>query len=266
MALSNVYWDWTALQRDDAVPSILAIGDSWFWYPFPGGSLLSRLGPLVAPTSQTILAFGNNGAKARDYVAGKYRSAVRTALRLHGRTLSAVFLSGGGNDFAGFNDLRPMLNRDCSLAQSVGDCFASGPQAGTLDALMQEMAQNYRMLVEQMLAATPAACRIVLHNYDFAIPTGQGLFGHEGSWLKPALDNARVPPQLQRESVRQVLLRFTEVLRETVQIEPARIVLVDSSGTLNDADWANELHPTPAGFTKIAQERWLPVLQTIGVA
>jgi len=34
----------------------------------------------------------------------------------------------------------------------------------------------------------------------------------------------------------------------------SRGVLVDTQGILRPADWANELHPTPAGFIKIAQK------------
>lgn len=48
MKFENVYWD-AGLMADDAhSASILAIGDSWFWYPFPGGSLLNPLGRVVA--------------------------------------------------------------------------------------------------------------------------------------------------------------------------------------------------------------------------
>jgi hypothetical protein len=43
----NVYWDEAGLKFAHVMPSILAIGDSWFWYPFPGGSLVSHLGPVV---------------------------------------------------------------------------------------------------------------------------------------------------------------------------------------------------------------------------
>lgn len=44
MQFENVYWDATLMQTQGNYPSILAIGDSWFWYPFPGGSLLNYLG------------------------------------------------------------------------------------------------------------------------------------------------------------------------------------------------------------------------------
>ncbi len=109
MNFQNVYWDWPSMDADHHSASILAIGDSWFWYPFPGGSLVNRLGPLVAPKEHFVLAIGNNGAEAYDYVHGKYRNAVTTALNFHGDGLSAVFISGGGNDFAGFNEVGSRL-------------------------------------------------------------------------------------------------------------------------------------------------------------
>lgn len=41
---NTIYWDKTQMQNDGATPSILAIGDSWFWYPFFGGSLIVSFG------------------------------------------------------------------------------------------------------------------------------------------------------------------------------------------------------------------------------
>jgi hypothetical protein len=42
---------------------------------------------------------------------------------------------------------------------------------------------------------------------------------------------------------------------------------VDSSGTLAEDEWANELHPTPEGFDRIVRERWIPVVAPLlGVA
>ena len=93
MNFENVYWNWPSMNADHHAASILAIGDSWFWYPFPGGALLNQLGPLVAPKEHFILAIGNNGAEAFDYVQGKYKIAVTTALNFHGGGLSAVFIS-----------------------------------------------------------------------------------------------------------------------------------------------------------------------------
>lgn len=265
MNAGNVYWDSSAMEIDGVFPSILAIGDSWFWYPLPGGSLITPLGDLVAPKSHFIFALGNNGAEAFDYVYGKYSRSIRTALKLHGSSLSAAFISGGGNDFAGMNDLRPMLNADCSAALQAADCFRPSNDAGTLAWLMAKTAESYRMLIGQIMAASRPETFILMHNYDYAYPTGKGVFSSKASWLKPALDDAKVPAGLQRDCVKFVIDALSYALETLTQIDPDRVFLVDSRGTLAESDWANELHPKPAGFKKIAKSAWLPVLKKIGL-
>lgn len=266
MQFENVYWDWSSMQRDDAYPGVLAIGDSWFWYPFPGGSLLNALGPLLARRELKVLAIGNNGAEAFDYVQGKYSKAVRQALALQGASLSAVFLSGGGNDFAGFNDLRPLLRDDCSGATTATDCFRADEEDRSLGWLLRKTADNLRQLIGMILVSTPERANIVMHNYDYALPSGRGVFGRGKAWLKPALDDARVAPGLQQDAIRLLIDRMTLEFEALEAIDPSRIFLVDSRNTLAASDWANELHPKPAGFRKIARQRWEPVLEALELA
>ena len=267
MNFENVYWNWNSMQDDHHSASILAIGDSWFWYPFPGGSLLNQLGPLVAPKEHYILAIGNNGAEAYDYVHGKYRDAVTTALKFHGDGLSAVFISGGGNDFAGFNDLRPLLNLNCSNATKPEGCFMPGSGDKTLGDLLNSIAEDYTLLIGQIMVKCPAGTKIVLHNYDYPVPSGDGVFGgNSGGWLKPALDDAQVPAGLQRACMKFLIDRLSDVLTKLRDQGNGQVVLVDGRNTLADADWANELHPKPGGFEKIAEEKWQPELRDCGLA
>jgi hypothetical protein len=262
MHYENVFWDPVLMRSANRYPSILAIGDSWFFYPFPGGSLLNRLGPMVAPREHVILAIGNNGAEAYDYVQGKYARHVRSALALYADSLSAIFISGGGNDFAGINDLRPLLLDDCSACESPAACFRPGQEVGGPDWLLDRIERNYTALIEEVRAAVVAARgdrfpgmpAIVLHNYDYARPTGDGLFGPRSSpWLLPAFLAARVPGSLRAGCIQLLLDRFTQTLRRVASRYSAQVRLVDSRNTLTMNDWANELHPTSIGFDKIAQ-------------
>lgn len=267
MVYENVYWDAAWRQESGRFPSILAIGDSWFWYPFPGGSLLNQLGRLTAGREHVLYAVGNNGAEIFDYVHGKYAKRVRTALHQLGAGLSAVFVSGGGNDFAGFNDLRPLLNPDCAAETSAAGCYRGGSATGTITWLMRKTRENYDLLLGQIFMSVPEHAAVFLHNYDYALPSGQGVFGSGGAWLRPALDDAAVPAGLQSSCMEYLIDRFTTgVLEPIVAQAPDRVVLVDSRDTLGESDWANELHPKPRGFRKIAEERWYPELWAWGLA
>ena len=260
----NYFWDEREMRESEhPSPTILAIGDSWFWYPFPGGSLVNNLGDLTSSREQVIFAKGMNGAEAFDYVDGKYASAVRNALRLYGSGLQAVFISGGGNDFAGFNDLRPLLKQDCSGETSADGCFAGG--ASGLQGFLDNMDTYYRKLIGVVYTHTSPDCSIVMHTYDYAVPDGKGVFG-DVAWLKPALVDAQVADNLQQKCVVYLLDAFHGVLQDICKTDPQHLFVVDSRGTLRKQEWANELHPTPAGFAKIARERWLPVLRRLGLA
>lgn len=269
----NVYWDEVRMQNEFHQPSILAIGDSWFWYLFPGGSLLNKLGNLVETKEHYILAHGNNGAEAYDYVYGTYKRRIQTALQLHGDSLSAVFISGGGNDFAGLSDLRPLLLNDCSACTTAEACYRHGDDEQSLEWLLNKVIGSYIALIDKIIGATwntaqnaSGPTKIYLHNYDYARPTGIHLpFIESTSWLRAALVVANVPLHLQDACIRFLIDEFTVRLKGLVARYPGRVRLIDSRGTLSDNDWANELHPTPTGFEKIAQV-WRPILQADGLA
>jgi hypothetical protein len=266
MKYENVYWSRAAMELDGGVqPSILAVGDSWFWYPFPGGSLIQPLGDLLRPRGHTVLVEGNNGAEAYDYVKGKYKRQVNEMLRLYGGGAQALLISGGGNDFAGYNDLRPLLVADASGAATAADCFRPGQDEGTVGWLMSKMAENYAILVTRAIQAMPAGTPILVHTYDYAIPSGKGVL-RGAAWLKPALDAARVPPPLQAGCVRLLIDRAHGVLAALAANPSANVHLVDSRGLLGPADWANELHPRGAGFRRLARYAWRPVLVALGLA
>lgn len=253
------------MRDDGAVPSILAIGDSWFWYPLPGGSLASSLARLVAPRQHTILAFGNNGAEAFDYIDGVYAPLIAAALERYGTGLGAVFISGGGNDFAGFTDLRPLLDVDCSACVAEDACFNHGAGLNSVEALFDRVKQSHIHLIDLVAAHVPASARIYLHNYDYALPSGKAVIGTR-AWLKPALVAAQVPAGLRAACVRYLIDQFSQGLGELEARYGGRVVFIDSRGVLGPDDWANELHPKASGFTKIAKTRWKPALASAGLA
>ena len=92
----DFYWHASQLAEDGVMPGVLAIGDSWFWYPFPGGALLHHLAPYMRKKERIVFAVGHNGAEAIDYVDGVYREEVAQALKLYGDGLTEVLILAAG--------------------------------------------------------------------------------------------------------------------------------------------------------------------------
>jgi hypothetical protein len=145
--------------------------------------------------------------------------------------------------------------------------------------LLSKVKDSYIALIGQIIGATwqtailgvdgwPAsatgATQIILHNYDYALRTGIGVFEGPATWLRPASEATGVAPALRDVCMRILIDRFTTMLEEVAVRYAGRVVLVDSWDTLGPADEANELSPTWHGFKKIAM-RWRPVVNAEGL-
>jgi hypothetical protein len=265
--MGNIYWNqYAALQGNGENVDVLAIGDSWFHYPF--NNLLT---PLYETLERpTIFAIGESGARSDELATGSWLGNFRRLLAQY-PTIRLVCISAGGNDFAGIGDLDDrILARDCSAATTVKDCY----REGGVEAVFAAVGDAYRTLLDEVAALRPDVT-VLLHNYDYAIPDGRTLPGMR-SWLKLPMDNCRVPAAgapldgLRREIVGDLIDRFTLCLDDLVatvndEHEPA-VGLVWSAGTLPDTAWANELHPRPRGFNRIVRDCWSgPARQALGL-
>jgi hypothetical protein len=250
------YWDEAQLEQDHVTPAVLAIGDSWFWYPI-GQCLLDPIVSGVWQNKYCLYAIGANGAEMRDFVDGKFRNVVRDALKAYGPGLSAVFLSGGGNDFAGWTDLRRLLKPDCTGEAAAASCF----DEQRIGKLFSALKRYYAALIMQIQENCRADIKVVVHNYDYALPSGAGLLGDQ-RWLRTPMADRRVREALMAACVRYLIDQLGVVLDELAAEYPC-VRVVRSAGCLAADDWANELHPTPAGFAKLVAQRWAPVLKDI---
>jgi hypothetical protein len=179
---------------------------------------------------------------------------------LNAPRMKVFLISGGGNDFAGLRDFSRIIRLDCSGATSVADCWRDGEP----DGLLGRVEDAYEQIIARA-RADGFAGPVVVHNYDYAIPTGKGFFLF-GKWLKAPMDLAQVPSALRRPLIRELIDRL-EIMLKGLDDPAAQVRCVDSSGTLTEQEWANELHPTPEGFDRIVRERWIPVVAPLlGVA
>ena len=273
-------------QDGDPFPAILAIGDSWFWYPAFSNIPEEWLRhPQVKDAYKAIQLLGYNGARISQYVGdGKFAPALQAELQPDNlQYYSAFMISGGGNDAVRF-DLA--IRDNCQGITDPAQCL----DPLKLNKLLGDVAAALGRLIHDILWAVQRDMQagrrnndvdIFFHGYDYAIPDGRGFGPNQqvefgGPWLQPAFDHAGADSSLAFRS--QVCRLAMDHLNTTLATFDGagngRVHFVRSTGTLisdltdrrYQQDWANEMHPTRQGFAKIFNQAWLPVLQRHGYA
>jgi hypothetical protein len=255
-------------------PAILAIGDSWFWYPQNNILQAVTQHPDLKDPYRIIQMLGYNGAMINQYVgSGKYAAEFQRELRPEAcQYYSAVMISGGGNDAV---DYRLALKADCTGLTQAADCIA----AEGLDGLVRDISGSLGLMIHDIAWAFGKQNRmadVFIHGYDYPLPDGRGFalagLNVAGPWLKPALDGARVAGDMTlRTAICRLLIDELNATFARFDNPGQGIHYIDSRGVLRqDADymqdWDNELHPTVAGFRQIVDQRWMPVLRLAGYA
>ena len=228
-------------------PRVLADGDSWFDYPeilFTGGAVIDHLEKL---SGVKILNTAHHGDSVQEMLGVEKRQRIEALLKKPG--FDVLLFSGGGNDIVG--------DQFCLwLKPNTGGGAASAVDTARLQEILGVVEAGYRDLIDIRDRYAPD-CWIVTHAYDFPQPCGKGVCGL-GPWLKPSLDYRGWKKSADQFAIaKMVLSTFNEMLvaLEAEQIARGKHFLhVRTQGTLNPrTDWANEIHPNSAGFTKIAR-------------
>jgi len=232
---------------------MLAQGDSWFDYPLTGNGLplvdtdviaqLRRIG--AAPP--TILNLAHHGDAAVDEMSLPKQERLISALSDRSNWLDgkpdAILFSAGGNDIAG--------DHFC-IFLDFNDGRATGLNADRFDKALSMVEACYLDLFAVRDRIAPGV-PIFGHCYDFPIPNG----AHPvcaGPWLKPSLDFCNWSVAQGTTIVHQALISFRQMLKRLEGVAGNNFHLVDTQGTLARDEWANELHPQPPGFQKVAQK------------
>lgn len=232
---------------------MLAQGDSWFDYPLTGNGLplvdtdviaqLRRIGGMPP----VILNQAHHGDSAVNEMSLPKQQRMIEALSdpdnwVDGKP-DAILLSGGGNDVAG--------DQFC-IFLDFNDGHAAGLNADRFTKALAAVEACYLDLFalrDRIAAGVP----IFGHCYDFPIPNG----AHPvcaGPWLKPSLDFCNWPVAQGTTIVHDALATLRSMLVRLAADPNNNFHVVDTQGTLSPAEWANELHPGPDGFKKIAQK------------
>lgn len=260
-------------------PTVLAIGDSWFWYPRNNLlEALARHAKLKDPYRHMV-RLGQNGALVSEYVdlpggrPGSFSQQLRDLLRPDPMQYITVFLvSGAGNDAV---DYRLALKSDCSGEDTPEECV---DEAG-MRTLVHDITKAMSLLLYEVLWAFEAEQRapvVLLHGYDYPVPDGRPFklagLPLAGPWLADAMDSCQVAADLElRKGIAHNLIDSINIAFSRYAQPANGIYFIDSRNTLDSGagyrgDWANELHPTAGGFDRIVEQKWIPVLQELAIA
>ena len=207
-------------------PILVAEGDSWFTYP-----RLDVIGALNDTYAISHLAAAGD-TLTQMLAQDEYLDELQRV------GAHILLLSGGGNDALGGGDLKTHLrpfDPNLTAAQHVKSSYTA-----LVDGAVRQFDQIFRRIAREAPGVT-AIC----HGYDYAIPA-------KGKWLgKPMKDLGIVNPALQRDITRELIDRFTLAMSRLAARYP-HVVFLDNRKTVADDEWTDELHPRPAGFTRIA--------------
>lgn len=233
---------------------ILAEGDSWF-----------SMGNLAAVNLLTQQDFDRsaiivNCACPGDSVASmvQYMVTERFYDALRYRDWTAIYLSGGGNDLIdainGADGTRRILKQAANPASLVAGDWIN---AAELKALVDYVRVNLAQMISWR-SGVNARTPVLLNTYDYAVPGPDGLLV-AGPWMYPRLVELGAPQALWAPVARHLIQALANAIWRLHK--PATGVYVArTAGTLTpplagapggNVDWANEIHPTEAGYDKL---------------
>lgn len=237
---------------------LVAEGDSWFDYPWT--DVLRLLEDRHGYDVESVASKGDR-VEEMAYGGGQLEKFTRKLEKLLRRNVvpRAILLSGGGNDVAG-DEFASLLNHAGSAASGLNDQIVQG----VID-------QRIRLAYITILSAVTRVCEerlgrripILVHGYDYPVPDGRGFLGGwwllPGPWLAPGFRAKGYTSMKERKMIAKDLIdRFNAMLQGISGLaELSHVRYIDLRNTLSSgADykkwWENELHPTPAGFVRVA--------------
>lgn len=244
--------------------TIVAEGDSWFNYIIGKDVvwwLRNRFGYEIheaAYPGATLnqMAYGRDSVEVGDLDATNITQLAETMFLIETYRPRIVMLSGGGNDIAGMEFIQLLKHAEAPVA---------GANLKVVEGLLDSYDEAYQVMltaIEETFDTLQLSCHIILHGYDFPFPNGKGVglgpVNFVGPWFHDSFSMRGYPLheiELRRSILNQILTMFNDRLAAIAAQRSPRVQFLNLRNTLTEASqWANELHPTNAGFKLIAEK------------
>jgi len=256
----------------------LAQGDSWFSIgavpPWATTNLLSQM--VLSETTCIVNCASPGRQLAHMFDTVRQRSFLQLLRGRRAPAWHAILLSGGGNDLidaalsppTAAPAVRLLLTRtEWSAAAPAPARYLSAPGWATFSAHLNAVLD--RFLAERAKGInrdTP----VLMHSYDVIVPRNAPAGLGHGPWLSKAFDLYALPAADRIAVALALVTQLRDLWTAMIAARPGSgLALVDTIGTIARAapgstgisgDWENEIHPTPHGYSLLAQ-RWRPEIE-----
>lgn len=240
---------------------IFAEGDSWFdYWPI---DILDKLEEryfdveCVAGANDRLLDMADMRWQ-RDRLTKKMQGLADS-----GRRPDVILISGGGNDLAEEGVLCSLLNPAWMqlpiLNENAVKAFIEGTMLGAYMRLL-----GFISSLSKQLFGDRDPIRILVHGYSYPVPDGRALAPGVGPWLKPEFVKRGYSDLVATTAAMQTLLdRFNDMVEglpkkhgfgHVKYVNLRHCFSNDLKGDRYKDYWENEMHPTPQGFSLVADE------------
>jgi hypothetical protein len=231
-------------------------GDSWFQFPFLLDDVIDQLS-----SDYLIWSMDAAGDTAQNMVYG-HAEYMKGLMRMKARKVRAFLFSAAGNDVIGQDDLGNPMLATLLKPYKKGQSAAWHVDQGRLAKILQFLEATYKTVVGTIRKDPNfATLPIVIHGYGYAIPGGfdgddrNPSWAKQDKWLGSAMKAKKiVDVDLQRDIIRFLIDALYDALARVAGDETkTQVYLVNLRPVLKPSDWADEIHPTNAGFKKTAK-------------
>ncbi|MCV9963375.1 hypothetical protein OIU34_15830 [Pararhizobium sp. BT-229] len=244
------------VKQQNHKPVLVSEGDSWFQFPFLIEDVIDQLAP-------DFLIWSLDAAgDTCDNMVNRQKEYMPALIAQKKNGVAGFLFSAAGNDVIGEDDMGKPVLAKLLKRHVAGKDAAWHIDKAELGAVLTRLETDYLKVITTIRSdADFAKLPIFIHGYDYAIPGGfagdkrHPIHAKQDEWLgAPLKDKGITDLQLQRDIIRILIDALYDFLEKIAgDTATTHIHVVNVRNALSQADWADEIHGTSAGFEKVAK-------------